>query len=220
MILKNIGVVLSGCGVQDGSEIHEATLTLLFLDKAGVEITCFAPNIGQYHTIDHSTGQVQEEENRKVFVESARIARGEIKDLSQANPKSLDGIIFPGGFGAVKNLCNFAFEEENCQVNEDVRKVVQVMHASKKPQGFICIAPVIAARVLGSFHPQLTIGHDKSTAQLLEKMGAKHINKSVDEIVYDVDNRIVSTAAYMLGPTISKVALGIEKLVQKIVEVE
>ena len=218
--MKNIGVVLSGCGVQDGSEIHEATLTLLFLDKAGVRITYFAPKIEQYHTIDHSTGQIQEKENRQVFVESARIARGEITDLAQASPESLDGIIFPGGFGAVKNLCNFAFEEENCQVNEDVRKVVQVMHASKKPQGFICIAPVIAARVLGSLHPRLTIGHDKSTAQLLEKMGARHINSRVDEIIYDVDNRIVSTAAYMLGPTISKISVGIEKLVQKIVEVE
>jgi enhancing lycopene biosynthesis protein 2 len=218
--VKNIGVVLAGCGVQDGSEIHEATLTLLFLDKVGVKTTCFAPKMEQYHTIDHSTGEVQEEDKRQVLVESARIARGEIVALSQASPEVLDGIIFPGGFGAAKNLCNFAFAEENCQVNEDVRKVVQEMHAAKKPQGFICIAPVIAARILGSFNPQLTIGNDESTAQLLEKMGARHINSKVDEIVYDTDNRVISTAAYMLGPTISKIAVGIEKLVQKIVEVE
>lgn len=219
-MMKNIGVVLSGCGVQDGSEIHEATLTLFFLDQAGVKITCFAPKIEQYHTIDHDTGKVQEKKNRQVFVESARIARGEIFDLSTASSASLDGIIFPGGFGVAKNLCDFAFMEENCQVNEDVKRIIQSMHAARKPQGFICIAPVLAARVLGSFHPQLTIGHDQSTAQLLEKMGAKHILSKVDEIVYDPDHQIISTAAYMLGPTISNIAVGIEKLVRKIVEVE
>lgn len=217
--MKNIGVVLSGCGVEDGSEIHEATLTLLFLNKIGVNTTCFAPDIEQYHTIDHSTGEVQKKENRRVLEESARIARGEIYDLSKASPAKLDGLIFPGGFGVAKNLCDFAFKAENCSVYEDVEKIIKGMHIAKKPQGFICIAPVLAAKVLGSFKPQLTIGNDKSTAQLLEKMGANHINTNVDEIVYDSDNNIVSTAAYMLGPTISRAAIGIEKLVQKIVEV-
>lgn len=217
--MKNIGVVLSGCGVQDGSEIHEATLTLLFLDKAGVKATCFAPCTEQYHTVNHSTGKVQEKEIRKVLEESARIARGEITDLSRASVENLNGIIFPGGFGAAKNLCDFAFKAENCVVNEDVERIIKTMHTAKKPQGFICIAPVLAARVLGAFRPQLTIGNDTSTAQLLEKMGAKHINTNVDDIIYDNDNKIASTAAYMLGPAISDIAVGIEKLVQKIVEV-
>ena len=217
--MKNIGVVLSGCGVQDGSEIHEATLTLLFLDKAGVRIQCFAPRITQYHTINHSTGKIQEEEKRNVLVESARIARGKIIDLSQANAASLDGLIFPGGFGAAKNLSDFAFQEENCQVQADVERIIRLMHTQGKPQGFICIAPVLAARVLGPFHPQLTIGNDQPTARLLEKMGARHVVSRVDEIVYDDNQKIASTAAYMLGPNISRIADGIEKLVQKIVEV-
>jgi enhancing lycopene biosynthesis protein 2 len=218
--MKNIGVVLSGCGVQDGSEIHEATLTLFFLDQSGVKITCFAPKIKQYHTIDHCTGEVQDGEYRQVLIESARIARGEILDLSQAKVELLDGLIFPGGFGVAKNLCDFAFKKDDCQVNKDTERIIQSMHTAGKPQGFICIAPVLAARVLGSFHPLLTIGNDQSTAQLLEKMGARHIISKVDEIVYDPDHKILSTAAYMLGPTISRVAVGIEKLVQKIVEVE
>jgi len=218
--VRNIGIVLSGCGVQDGSEIHEAALTLFFLDRAGAKITCFAPNKEQYHVVDHYTGEVRGGENRQVLVESARIARGEISGLSQAKVELLDGLIFPGGFGAVKNLCDFAFKNENCQVNKDVERIIQAMHTAGKPQGFICISPVLAAKVLGSFHPRLTIGNDQSTAQLLEKMGAKHIISKVDEIIYDPDHKIISTAAYMLGPTISKVAVGIEKLVQKIVEVE
>jgi len=217
--MKNIGVVLSGCGVQDGSEIHEATLTLFFLDQAGVNVSCFAPNIQQYHTINHYTGKVQEKEDRDVLVESARISRGTINDLGDAKAKELDALIFPGGFGAAKNLCDFAFNQENFQVNKDVERIIRNMHEIGKPLGFICIAPVIAAKVLGSYHPQLTIGSDQSTAQLMEKLGASHIITQVDEIVYDSNHKIVSTAAYMLGPTISKVAIGIEKLVKKIVEV-
>jgi len=217
--MKNIGVVLSGCGVQDGSEIHEATLTLFFLDQAGVNVSCFAPNIQQYHTINHYTDKVQEKEDRDVLVESARISRGTINDLGDAKAKELDALIFPGGFGAAKNLCDFAFNQENFQVNKDVERIIRNMHEIGKPLGFICIAPVIAAKVLGSYHPQLTIGSDQSTAQLMEKLGASHIITQVDEIVYDSNHKIISTAAYMLGPTISKVAIGIEKLVKKIVEV-
>lgn len=219
MAVKNVGVVLSGCGVQDGSEIHEATLTLLFLNKTGVKATCFAPNIEQYHTVDHFTGEVQKKENRRVLEESARIARGKIEDLSKANPEILDGLIFPGGSGAAKNLCDFAYKAKDCSVNEVVEKIIKTMHAAKKPQGFICIAPVLAARVLGSFNPQLTIGSDKLTAELLGKMGAEHIVTNVDEIVYDANNKLISTPAYMLGPTISDIAVGIEKLVQKMIEV-
>ncbi len=216
--MNNIGVVLSGCGVQDGSEIHEATLTLFFLDRAGVKATCFAPKIEQYHTIDHFAGEVREGENRQVLIESARIARGEITDLSEVRPELLDGLIFPGGFGAAKNLCDFAFKKEDCKVNSDVERIIKSMHSAGKPQGFICIAPVLAAKVLGLFHPRLTIGNDHPTAQVLEKMGAIHIISKVNDIVYDHDHKIVSTAAYMLGPTISKIAVGIEKLVQKIIE--
>ena len=217
--MKNIGVVLSGCGVQDGSEIHEATLTLFFLDQAGVNVLCFAPNVKHYHTINHYTGQVREKENRNVLVESARISRGTIHDLAKAKAEELDALIFPGGFGAAKNLCDFAFKQEKCQVNKDVERIIKEMHEIGKPLGFICIAPVIAAKVLGSFHPQLTIGNDQSTARSIEKMGAEHINTKVDEIVYDLNHKITSTAAYMLGSTISKVGNGIEKLVRKIVEV-
>ena len=216
--MKRIGVVLCGCGAQDGSEIHEATLTLYFLDKLGAHIEYFAPRKPQWHTIDHSTGKVQEGEHRQILEESARISRGEIKDLSQAEASTLDGLIFPGGFGVAKNLCNFAFEKENCQVDKEAERIILSMHKAGKPQGFICIAPVLAARVLGMFHPSLTIGNDSSTAQILEQWGAKHINSKVDEIVYDSQQKIASTAAYMLGPTISKIAIGIEKLVTQIME--
>ena len=217
--MKKIGVVLAGCGSQDGSEIHEATLTLYFLDKLGAEIQCFAPNISQWHIIDHYSDKVQEGTDRNMLIEAARIARGAIRDLQELEIDSLDGIIFPGGFGVAKNLCDFAFKNENCQVNQDVANIILEMHEVGKPQGFICIAPVLAARVLGKFHPELTIGNDPATAKILEDWGAVHVISGVDEMVYDPKHKIVSTAAYMLGPTISKIAIGIEKLVAKVMEV-
>ena len=206
------GVVLSGCGVYDGSEIHEATLTLFFLDRAGAEIICLAPNVSQVEVVDHVTGK-STDVKRSVLVESARIARGDIKDIRQVKAAYLDALIFPGGFGAAKNLCDFAIKGADCTVNPEVARLITEMHQAGKPMGFICIAPVIAARVLGA---TVTIGNDQNTAAAIEEMGGRHIIGAVGEIIVDEENKIVSTPAYMLGPTISKVALGIEKLVDRI----
>lgn len=200
--------------MQDGSEIHEAALTLYFLDKAGVEIICMAPEIYQYEVVDHSTSK-SVDEKRNVLVESARIARGEIKSLESVKASDFDVLILPGGLGAAKNLCDFAVKGADCTVNPEVERLVKETHETGKPIGFICIAPVIAARVLGA---TVTIGNDKDTAAAIEKMGGKHTICGVDEIAVDEENKVVSTPAYMLGPTISKVASGIEKLVDKVLD--
>lgn len=215
---KKVGVVLSGCGVYDGSEIHESVLTLLALDKAGAQIICMAPDIPQHHVVNHLTGKEVKDESRNVLIEAARIARGKIKRMKEVNVADLDALIFPGGYGAAKNLCDFAFEGKDCRVNPEVARLIKEMHAAKKPIGFICIAPVIAAKVLGEYHPRLTIGSDEATAKAIEAMGGKHVIHKVDEIEVDEANRIVSTPAYMLGPNISNVAAGIEKLVLKVLE--
>lgn len=215
--MTKVGVALSGCGLYDGSEIHEATLTLYFLDRAGVEIIHMAPDINQSEVIDHLAGKPAGE-RRNVLVESARIARGDIRKMEGIKAGDLDALIFPGGLGAGKNLCDFATKGKDCTVNPEVAGLIKEMHGAKKPLGFICIAPVIAARVLGEFHPSLTIGSDKGTAKAIEEMGGKHIVCEVDEIAVDEENKVVSTPAYMLGPTISRIALGIEKLVDKILK--
>ena len=215
--MAKVGVVLSGCGVFDGAEIHEATLTLLFLDRAGAEIICMAPNVDQMDVVNHIKGEAAGEK-RNVLLESARIARGAIKDIMEVKAGDLDALIFPGGFGAAKNLCTFAVKGADCSVNPAVEKLIKEMHAAKKPIGFACIAPVIAAKVLGSFNPQLTIGNDKATAEAIEKMGGKHMVSPVDNAVTDQKNKIVTTPAYMLGPTISKVALGMERLVNEVLK--
>jgi len=212
-----VGVVLSGCGFLDGSEIHEATLTLLFLDRNGAQAVCIAPDVAQSEVVDHltqkATGQI-----RNVLTEAARISRGEIKNIENVNTADLDALIFPGGYGAVKNICDFASGGVECCVNPLVEKLIREMNQAKKPLGFICIAPVIAAKVLGALQPELTIGNDKATAGALVEMGARHKVCGVEEIAVDEKNKIVSTPAYMLGPSISCVASGIEKLVLKVLE--
>jgi enhancing lycopene biosynthesis protein 2 len=213
--MARVGVVLSGCGVFDGAEIHEAALTLFFLDRAGAEIICMAPNVDQMDVVNHIKGEAVGEK-RNVLIESSRIARGIIKDIKDVTSGDLDALVFPGGFGAAKNLCDFAVKGPSCSVNPEVERLIKDMHVAKKPIGFICIAPVIAAKVLGSFNPQLTIGNDPGTAEAIEKMGGKHLVSTVDNIVVDAKNKVVTTPAYMLGPTISKVALGIEKLVSEV----
>lgn len=212
--MTKVGVVLSGCGVYDGSEIHESALTLYFLDRAGVEIICMAPDVNHYEVIDHLTNETVLE-TRNVLVESARIARGNIKRLESVKASHFDALIFPGGLGAAKNLCDFTEKGSDCTVNPEVERLVKETHEAKKPIGFVCISPVIAAKVLGA---TVTIGNDKDTAAAIEKMGGKHIICQVDEIVVDEKNRVVSAPAYMLGPTISRVALGIEKLVDRVLD--
>jgi enhancing lycopene biosynthesis protein 2 len=215
---KKVAVVLSGCGVYDGAEIHEAVITLLALDRAGAEIVCAAPNVEQAHVVNHLTGDAAADERRNVLVEAARIARGKIVDLAKLEAKSVDAAIFPGGYGAAKNLCTWAFKKDTCGVDAEVARFVREMHAAHKPLGFECIAPVIAARLLGEEHPQLTIGTDADTAASVEKMGGKHVACQVREISVDRERRIVTTPAYMLAGRISEAADGIEKLVKAVLE--
>ena len=213
---KRVGVVLAGCGVFDGAEIQEAVLTLYALDRAEVDVTVMAPNVDQMHVIDHGKGAPEEGATRNVLTESARIARGEIVDMATVTAGDLDALIFPGGFGAAKNLCTFAVDGPNCSVNGEVDRLVKEMAVAKKPQGFICIAPAIAAKVLGELGPKLTIGTDADTAAGIGALGATHVDCAVDDIVTDETHLIVSTPAYMLGPSIAQVAKGIDKLVAKV----
>ena len=215
---KKIGVLLSGCGVMDGSEIHEATLTLYFLDKQGAEIICMAPNKDQLDVVNHVTGKPASE-RRNVLVEAGRIARGKIQDVRSVKADDIDAIIIPGGFGAAKNLCTFATEGPDCKVDEDVAVLLRDLNRMKKPIGALCIAPALIARLFGSeLSPEITIGTDAGTASALQKMGAKHKNANVDEIVVDAKNRIVTTPCYMTAQSIKEVGAGAEKLVAKIVE--
>jgi len=220
MAKKKIGVVLSGCGVYDGSEIHEAVITLLALDRAGAEAVCMAPDMEQMHVVNHLTGEVAEGEKRNVLVESARIARGNIRDVKEIKAGELDGLIFPGGFGAAKNLCDFAVKGPGCDIHPEVARLVREVIRTKKPLAAICIAPALVSKVLGDdqLAHRLTIGTDVDTAKALEAMGSTHESCPVSEFIIDRDNKLVSTPAYMLAGRISEAAEGIEKTVKAVLE--
>lgn len=214
---KKIGVVLSGCGVYDGSEIHEAVLTLLAIDRNGAEAVCMAPDM-ELAEIDHFAGKPTGAK-RNVLIESARIARGNITDIAKVKAVDLDAIIFPGGFGAAKNLCDFALKGAEASVQPAVAKLLKDMAAAKKPIGAICIAPALIAAVLGKeYAPELTIGSDTGTAAAINATGSVHLNCPVREFVIDKKNRIVSTPAYMLAGCISEAAEGIEKTVRAVID--
>ena len=217
--MPKVGVVLSGCGVNDGAEIHESVITMLFLDRAGAEMVLMAPNIDQLHVINHATGKEIEGESRNVLVESARIARGEIKDIVDVTSEDIDALIFPGGFGVAKNLCDYAMAGANCSVNPDVFRLVSEVHSAEKPIGVICISPAMMGKVMEKMGEKvsLTIGNDEQTANDLTTMGAKHVTCPVQEIVVDKDKKVVSTPAYMLAGRISEAADGIEKLVKEVI---
>lgn len=212
---KRIAVVLAGSGVYDGSEIHEATLSLYAISKNGGAYQIFAPNINQHHVVNHLTGE-EMAETRNVLVESARIARGNIKDLAEFNANDFDAILFPGGFGVAKNLCSLAFDGADCKVNSDVETVIKEMHSASKPIAALCVAPALIAKVItGS---EVTIGNDEGTAGAIEAMGSHHKQAGHGEVVIDTKNKIVTTPCYMLDATIAQIGAGAENVVKTLME--
>lgn len=210
-----IAVILSGCGYLDGSEIHEATLTLWAIHRHGADFQCYAPDIDQHHVVNHLTGN-EMNERRNVLIESARIARGKVLDLAAFKADNHDALVLPGGYGAAKNLSTYAFDGAACTVNKDVEKAVTAMTAQKKPIGALCIAPAALARILPGI--TITIGQDKGTAEDLEKMGAHHTPTDHGEIVIDSTNRVVSTPCYMLDARVDQIGEGADKLVCAVLE--
>lgn len=214
---RKVAVILSGCGVYDGSEIYESVITLLRLDQRGATVQCFAPNIQQMHVINHLTGD-EMSESRNVLIESARLARGEIKDLSEANAEDFDALIMPGGFGAAKNLSNFATQGAGCTILPDVLSVAQAFAKARKPVGMMCIAPTMAAQIFGP-GVVCTLGNDDDpAAAAAREMGAEHEACEVTEIVEDSKHKLVTTPAYMLAQSISEAASGIYKMVDRVLE--
>lgn len=223
---KTCAVVLAGCGRADGAEITEAVSILLHLSKLGVGLQCFAPDAPQADVINHATGKVMPGGTRNMMVEAARIARGDIQALSRLDPGAYGAVIFAGGFGVAKNLCTFAQAGDqggaNCEVLADVERVIKGFHGAGKPLGFCCIAPVLAARVLGTRKGgpgvKVTIGTDGPTADAIATMGATHVPRAVHEAYTDEKQRVVTTPAYMFEAKPHEVFEGIGQMVRGVVE--
>ncbi|TCI04406.1 isoprenoid biosynthesis glyoxalase ElbB [Corallincola luteus] len=213
--MKKVAVILSGSGVFDGAEIHETVISLLALSRAGAEYQCFAPNITQHHVVNHLTGEVAETEQRNVLVEAARIARGEIQDVAQLNAADFDALLLPGGFGAAKNLSDFAFKGAECQIDANVLKACQAFATAGKAAAYLCISPILIPQVYGH-GAKGTIGTDSETAKAFNQLGGEHQACAVTEICVDQERKVISTPAYMLAENITEAAVGIEKAVDQL----
>lgn len=213
--MRKVAVILSGCGVFDGAEIYETVLTLLAIRQQGGEYTCFAPDRSQYHVVNHLTGEVDETDERNVMVEAARITRGEIKPVTQCNVDDFDLLVLPGGFGVAKNLCTFAIDGADCDVDPDVLAVCKAFADAKKPAAYACIAPALAAKVYSN-KVTVTIGNDQDTANAIETAGATHQNCEVKDVVIDQEAKLVTTPAYMLATDILEAHEGLNKMVKAV----
>ncbi len=213
--MKKIAVVLAGCGVYDGAEINEVVLTLLHILKNGASYQCFAPDREQMHVINHLSGEPVEE-SRNVLVESARIVRGEVKALEECDAEHFDALIVPGGFGAAKNLCDFAVNGANANIQDDIKTLLEQFKGLSKPIGYMCIAPALIPFVHDK-GTKATIGQDVETAKALESNGLHHENCEVSDIVVDEAAKVVTTPAYMLAENILQAEEGISKLVSKVI---
>ncbi len=222
-----IGVLLSGCGVYDGSEIHESVLILLALDKLGAEAVCMAPDVAQHEVVNHLTGEVMPEQ-RNVLVESARIARGNIHSLDQIEAKDLDGLVLPGGFGAAKNLTQWAVSGPEGAILPAVRALIQAMAQLGKPIAAVCIAPTVVAKALQGTgrRPKLTVGTTDAPSPYdipaisaaLDLAGAEVVMTAPTDVLEDDMNNIITSPCYMMESSISQVADGIEKTISKLLE--
>jgi enhancing lycopene biosynthesis protein 2 len=215
--MKKFAIVLAGCGVFDGAEIHEATLTMLAIKKLGADFQAFAPDIDQYHVINHYTGkEMKEKERRNVLVESARIARGKIKSLDEFEEKDFDALIFPGGFGAAKNLSDVAFKGADAEVDTEVIRAVNEMLVNKKPIGALCISPAFIAKIIGDV--KVTIGQDEETAQMINAVGGTHINADHGDVVIDDEKLVFTTPCYMLDAEITDIWEGAYNIVEAMIK--
>jgi enhancing lycopene biosynthesis protein 2 len=208
-------IILAGCGVFDGAEIHEAVMTLYAIDKNGCSFEVFAPNVAQHHVINHLTGK-EMKESRNVLTEAARIARGKIRPLTEYRAGQFDALFLPGGFGVAKNLCTYAFDGPDCNVDRVVEEAIRSTHRAGKPIGALCISPVLVARVLGNV--TVTIGDDRKTASDIGALGGKHENRRHGEISIDRKNLVVTAPCYMLNATISEIASDAEAVVMAVMD--
>jgi len=213
--MKKFAVILSGNGVYDGAEIHEATLSMYAIKKQGAEYDVFAPDMEQHHVVNHLNGE-EMNEKRNVLVEAARIARGDIKPLDQFDPADYDVLLMPGGFGAAKNLTTFAFDGPDCKVQPDVEKAINGMYRAGKPIAALCISPAVVARVLGK--GKMTIGQDEGTAEGIEAMGGVHETTNHGEVIVDEQNKLFTTPCYMLDADIVQIGDGAENIVRAVLK--
>ena len=208
----NIAIILSGCGNRDGSELQETLSLMLAIDRRGWQYQCFAPN-GKYTVVSHLDGS-ENGEQRDIYTESARIARGNIRPLADYRPSDYDALALPGGMGAARNLSTFAFDGSNMTVRPDVEKAILDTFQLHKPILAMCIAPMVLAKVLGPYGVRLTLGQPCPQADIAQQLGAKVEYCNPTDVCVDRENHVYTTPAYMVASRISEIFGGAENMVR------
>ena len=218
-------ILLSGSGVFDGSEIHESVMAMLALSQNKLEYICTAPDINQHHVINHINGE-EINQQRNILQESARIARGKIVSLSKLNLENISSLVIVGGFGAAKNLSDWAFKGTEGSVIEDVKNLILNFIENEKPIVSLCISPVLIAKSTEGteFHPKLTLGSAKekseyniqATNDAIESIGSTAKNKCKSEICVDEKLKIISAPCYMMDADIEDIYLNVKMAINRL----
>ena len=221
--MKKIAVILSGCGNRDGSELQESLSLLQAIDRRGWQYQCFAP-AGMFEVVPHIDVQDDEEEGtvldmeqRDIFVESARIARGNLLPLEQYSADDYDALALPGGMGAARNLSTFAFDGPRMEVMDLVTDAILATYRAHKPVVAMCIAPMVLAKVLGRYEVELTLGPDDNQAsQVAKGFGCKVRACGPTDVCVDSEHKVLTTPAYMAASRISEIFAGAENMVAEL----
>lgn len=213
--MKKYAVILAGSGVFDGSEIHEATLTMLAIMQHGGTYQCFAPDKKQHHVVNHLSGD-EMPETRNVLIESARIARGNVKNILELHAKDFDALVIPGGFGVAKNLCDYAVKGADLSVIPEVENALKQFQSAGKPIAALCISPVIVSKVFDG--AKVTIGEDRTTAGHIAQIGGHHVNTTHGEVIFDEKYNLFTTPCYMLDANIEQIYQGAFNIIKAISE--
>jgi enhancing lycopene biosynthesis protein 2 len=145
-------------------------ITLLALDRAGAQAVCMAPDAPQMHVINHLTGQ-ESGETRNVLVESARIARGDIRNLAEVSGGDIDALIIPGGYGAARTCATSRSKVPGRSPSGVVRFIGEML--ARKSRRRVVHRPGHPGRGGQKPRPGFTIGNDPGTAAALEAMGGR-----------------------------------------------
>jgi enhancing lycopene biosynthesis protein 2 len=216
---KKIGIVLSGCGMMDGTEIYEAAFTVLALERAGAKVVFMAPDINQASVVNHLKNDAKVKGTRNALVESARIARGDIKNIKDIEADDLDALIIVGGIGSITTLSNIMQKGEKGTIEPDLEKLIKAVHAADKPIGSMCAASMIVAKIFGKYNVKITIGpKNDSFGPMIKAFGAQHIVSKGRGMVVDKKNKVVSTPAVMSGESNANIYIGIVKMVNQVVK--
>jgi enhancing lycopene biosynthesis protein 2 len=218
--MKNFGVLLSGCGFYDGSDIWEAVLIHLFLEEKGYNSQFISLNLSSKEVVNHHT-QESVSEKRNIFLESARIGLDQTKNIEEMDGEKIEGLVIAGGYGVLQNFLETGPPARILNAQSEVKRFIREIFRRKKPIGGCGLASLLIASSLQDIVNTpltLTLGNDAKLSDQLEKLGAIHVIAKLDEAIIDKEHNIVTTPGNLGKHRIKEVASGIQNMILGVLE--